>query len=366
MATIAVDPLIAEARRRARRRRLASAVSLAALGVGAFFAFHGGGAAPSTPSAADELRAIQRAAAHATIGNSALESAQRGWAMNGLGLWLTTDGGAHWRTVTPLVPGGDVIARIGDVQFVDAQHGWANGQDLIGRVFYKDGSNRFSMLERTVDGGRTWIGSKHNCAACGGTMSFLDASTGFTLANRVLFATRDGGETWHRVATAPFQGEIEFADAQHGWGVTYSGRLYRTTDGGRTWRRVPFHGVALLPQPSGAVAVRTGRHVVIEVPSGGGWTARRVPAIVEPQPQFQVQFSAPTPTDFFLWTHRRIWRSTDAGRTWSSFRPTVAPEQVWGLQFSSPTDGWAIFPVKQGAALVHTTNGGRDWLPLTP
>jgi len=79
-----------------------------------------------------------------------------------------------------------------------------------------------------------------------------------------------------------------------------------------------------------------------------------------------VQFSAPTATDFVLWSKERIWRSGDAGRTWSSFRPKVAPDQVWGLQFSSPEDGWAIFSVKQGAALVHTTNGGRDWLPLTP
>src|SRR5919201_5669546 len=137
MGTIALDPLIAEARRRARRRRLAVAALLLVGGVVAFLALRRPAAPPApapAPSAADELRAIRGAAAHATIVESGLESAGRGWAMNGLGLWLTTDAGAHWRTVTPLVPGGDVVARIGDVQFVDARHGWASGQDLIGRV----------------------------------------------------------------------------------------------------------------------------------------------------------------------------------------------------------------------------------------
>jgi photosystem II stability/assembly factor-like uncharacterized protein len=363
MGAIAIDPLIAEARRRARRRRLAVAVVLAAGGLVVFLALRGSGAATPpppapAPSAADELRAIRAAALHATIVASGLESARRGWAMNGLGLWLTTDAGAHWRTITPQVPGGDVVARIASVQFVDATHGWASGLDLIGN------GNRFAMIERTVDGGRTWRTTSHNCAACGGSLSFVDARHGFSLTGSTLFASGDGGKRWHRVGAAPLRATIDFGDAAHGWALTAAGQLSRTTDGGRTWQSVPFAGVASLPQPSGAVAVRTGSRVVIEVPAGNRWTPRRVPATVDPR--FQVQFSAPTATDFVLWSKDRIWRSGDAGRTWSSFRPKVAPEQVWGLQFSSSEDGWAIFSVKQGAALVHTTNGGRDWLPLTP
>jgi photosystem II stability/assembly factor-like uncharacterized protein len=362
MGAIAVDPLIAEARRRARRRRVAAVALLAAGGFGAFLALRGSGTPPPSPapapSAADELRAIRAAATHATIVSSGLESAQRGWAMNGLGLWLTADGGAHWRTVTPHVPGGDVVARIDSVQFVDAAHGWASGLDLIGNA------NRFSMIERTVDGGRTWQTTSHDCAACGGSLSFVDVRHGFSLTGSTLFASSDGGVHWRRVGPAPSRARIDFRDVTHGWALTAGGKLSRTVDGGRTWRRVPFAGVASLPQPSGVVAVRSGRHVVIELPAAGGWTARRVPATVDPR--FQVQFSAPTATDFVLWSKRRIWRSDDAGRTWSSFRPKVAPEQVWSMQFSSPDDGWAIFSLKQGAALVHTTSGGHDWLPLTP
>jgi hypothetical protein len=46
----------------------------------------------------------------------------------------------------------------------------------------------------------------------------------------------------------------------------------------------------------------------------------------------------------------------------------VVPETIWNLTFTSPTTGWAIFTFAHGsvAALARTTNGGRDWLPLSP
>ena len=45
---------------------------------------------------------------------------------------------------------------------------------------------------------------------------------------------------------------------------------------------------------------------------------------------------------------------------------------VWELRFTSRDDGWAILGIVaptgyvRGAVLAHTTDGGRDWTPLTP
>jgi len=100
------------------------------------------------------LKRIERAAAHATIVEAGLVSPRMGWAMNGLGAWLTLDGGAHWRTITPshVSSMGDPVARIIQIEFADARHGWISATDVRGAT----GSLRHGEIDRTTDGGRTW------------------------------------------------------------------------------------------------------------------------------------------------------------------------------------------------------------------
>jgi photosystem II stability/assembly factor-like uncharacterized protein len=367
------------------------AAAVVGLGLGAWLALGRSSGSPA-PTAAQELQALERAGRTAFVGEAGVSSDGVGWAMNGIGLWLTSDGGTHWRASSPSVPGGDVVARICDVDFVDAARGWLSGCDLIGDVF-RNGSNRYSAVERTIDGGRTWKVSAADCAGCGGSLSFLDARTGFALtgwrAHR-LARTADGGVTWHVVARAPFVGTIDFLDASHGWGVTWSARLFRTRDGGRTWKRVRFAGSGVqetddLPRffaaQDGVVAVRfrdAGSHVQrasIYVTSDGGrtWSARPAPAGVRLDrvpwgTSGSLQFSAATPRAWFLWDRDTLWSTSDAGAHWVRAGIRVAPFAVWNMRFTSPTTGWAIMSFEHGmvAALARTTNGGRDWSPLTP
>jgi photosystem II stability/assembly factor-like uncharacterized protein len=281
--------------------------------------------------------------------------------MNGIGLWYSPDGGARWRTITPpRVRGQDVVARVLQIEFADRRHGWASGADIPGARLQRDGSTRYSMLFRTTDGGRSWSHPRENCAACGGTLSFLDPSAGFTLARGWLFRTGDGGVTWTRVAHAPFQGWIEFTSARDGWGVEWQRpALWRTGDGGRTWRRV-VRGYATLPQ-HGAVAVPGA------VLAAGG----RRPLPVLDRGAAPV-FSASSPRDFVFWAKGALWASSDAGRTWRRVRMTVRPQELYDLRFVSPSEGWAILGFveptgyENAIVLAHTTNGGRDWTPLAP
>jgi len=346
MTAISVDPLIAEARRRARRRRLAYVVAAVAVAGGIVAALVPRGGGPA--SAADEQRALARASARTTISDAGLVGRAGVWAMNGIGLWISADGGSDWRTITPPVAGA-VNGHVVQVQFADASHGWVSAVANPDR----------RMLFRTADGGRTWA-ERDGCAPCGGTLSFPDGRTGFSLVLGSLFRTGDGGVTWRRVARAPFQGWIEFADARHGWGVAWQRpALYRTGDGGRTWARV-LRGFATLPQ-HGVVAV-PGAVVVDGV-------RRALPARVRGQAPV---FSAPSRREFVFWARGVLWRSSDAGRSWERIPSHVPPRSVWNLRFTSPSDGWAIFGAVtgtgylRGAALAHTTNGGRDWTPLTP
>ena len=344
MSAISVDPLIAEARRRARWRRLAYAAAIVAVagGAAAVLLPRGGG------RPVDDERALVRAAARTTISDAGAVGRDGVWAMNGIGLWASSDGGSEWRTITPPVPGA-VNGHVVQVQFADATHGWVSAV----------GNPNLRQLFRTADGGRTWIERK-GCAPCGGTLSFLDRDTGFSLVLGSLFRTNDGGETWRGVGRAPFQGWIEFTSARDGWGVGWQRpALYRTGDGGRTWTRV-VRGRATLPQ-HGAVAVPG--FVLVD------GVRRPLPAHVRDETPV---FAASSPGDFVFWARGRLWRSSDAGRSWQRIRSNVPPRSVWDIRFASRDDGWAIFGVftktgyLRGAALARTTDGGRDWTPLTP
>src|SRR5207248_818013 len=165
-----------------------------------------------------------------------------GWAMNGLGLWLTLDGGKTWRTITPpnVSAAGDAVARVNQIEFVDKRDGWISASDIPGRAPLL----RHLAIDRTTDGGRTWKSViPPGCALCGGTqLSFLDARHGYALLGPPpqsrLYETANGGETWRLIANPPFVGAIEFLNRSTALAVTRSGVLYRTTDGGSHWQKV--------------------------------------------------------------------------------------------------------------------------------
>lgn len=415
------EALIEEARRRARRRRIAYGLLflLTALALGLYFGIGRGGSggsgrnahggAPTSP--AQESQRIIRVGARTIIGEAGLVAPNLGWAMNGLGLWWTRDGGSHWRVITPpqVASTGDVVARIVDIAAVDDQHIWISAADIQGTRIV-NGGTRHMAIERTRDGGKTWHASiPPGCYGCAGAhLSFVDAQNGFALAaapprRQFLFETQNGGATWRRVANnVPMSGPIRFLNAREGWAVSeprgvVGGRVYRTIDGGRHWQRVTLAappgyrsepataGVPRFFAPRvGVVPVRFrdrmhAQHLVVYVTHDGGnsWSPRPAPVAADLGAQTwgfpeALPFSAATADSWFLLAGHRLYWTRDAGHSWSVTR-TVAPKapRVWDVSFTSPLDGWAIFaPVeigpRAGSALVKTTDGGLHWTPLAP
>jgi photosystem II stability/assembly factor-like uncharacterized protein len=407
-----VEALIEEAHRRARRRRATvGSVVLLAFGaaLGVFFAFGGGGGSAArprgggdpSPSAAREFREIARAAKTHTIVEAALVAPGRGWAMNGLALWSTANGGRAWRAITPppVLRIGDPVARIDEIRFVDHRHAWITASDIWGRRVLPNGSMRHFEIERTTDGGRTWRSSiPPGCAGCGGGhLSFLDARRGYVLTGVTpsrLYSTDDGGVTWQLIAPAPFRGAIVFLDRRNAFGASDSGVLYRTRDGGRRWQRVRlvapmqyagdpsavelprFFGrdLAVMPVRFRNSSTHAQRLVVYVTRDGGDtWTPRTAPRNVDLRALSWgfpggVPFSASRPDDWIVFTGKTLYKTANAGRSWSAIHPRYAPvlPAIVDVDFSSPTHGWAIFSTRQGSTLVQTTNGGRDWTPVPP
>lgn len=413
-----LDPLIAEARRRARRRRLAVLALVLAGAGGGTAAWRSTSTAPTPSPLADEAR-IAAVARKTFVGAAGLTGGV-GWAMNGLGFWITRDGGSTWITATPkhVRIAGDAYARIADVQFVDRDHGWLSASDVFGGFHLPKNapSWRHMEIDRTTDGGRTWHASvPPGCLeVCGEShLSFVDARQGFASAAHGFYGTSDGGATWTRISRPPFGGAITFLDARHGFGVSDPARWggpqyavpfgggipYRTTDGGRTWMRVPlpapvaYAGWARAASPvaffgaEGVLPVRFReprthlQRLVVYTSSNGGasWTAHIAPADVRWSRSFFTWgvpatglFSAASPRVWIVNGSRALFTTTDSGRSWRMVRPLDLPPRatIWSVSFTAPDDGWAIFWLPSGnsgsGALVRTTDGGVSWAPLAP
>ncbi len=178
-----------------------------------------------------------------------------GWAIgssvngfNWASVLRTTDGGLHWKQVTPsqVASGG-----IDYLYILDETTAWLPGQ---GGTWY-----------RTTDGGATWKplgGLQGNVQS----FSFSDQNHGWminqsfsgdTHQKTALDTTSDGGNTWQQTNTLPFSSIREYhaITEQTGWVTTQAftakdvlhskAALYVTHDAGRTWEQ------RQLPTPAG-------------------------------------------------------------------------------------------------------------------
>ena len=353
------------------------------------------------------------------IGGMSLLSPGVGWAVNGLGLYLTDDSGKTWRNVSP--PNTeDPIARITDLKFTDQSHAWAavTRNDLPLTIF------------RSADGGATWTpGELPNCqppdSGCGGAyLSFANTQQGWALSyqGRALYSTNDGAKTWTLRGHAPFYGPIDFLNSGDGYGVSEpqitarvcfnsscrggtahgGGALFRTTDGGISWQKMSLapparyrsfqvkYGLPRFFGASGVVPAKltsknsSSTRVVIFTTSNGGrsWDARLAPN--DPNAALQTgkvplfPFSAADSRHWALYIGPKLYTSANSGHSWTPISPSPNSTGVLAVTFVSAANGWALLTTDTCAAsdtstvnciypaLWSTSDGGWTWRSLSP
>lgn len=204
-------------------------------------------------------------------------------------------------------------------------------------------------------------------------------------SNRVgLFRTRDGGKTWVDIGKdAPLKGAIEFATARVGWlarsDFPLPGELYATRDGGRSWHRrtlrLPrgwraarafpdrpsFFGargvlpVDLVRGRRSAVAFYTSRN------DGGSWRVRAVRRVdfsilggsSEGGPVRYVPTSIASPSTWWIVGGRRrgdVAMTTDGGDSWQ-----VAPAPIVGSEISAVDSRRAWLSTTQRKGALYAT-----------
>ena len=427
------EALIKEARRRARRRRARIASVVVVVG-GAFIYLlaGGGGDGHAHPAGHDAPRggAAQASSTHAIargglavlpdIGAFGLVAPGEGWAVNGLSFYFTSDDGADWRMLrVPGLSGGDVIANLyagASVGANDIFLSYPTGRNY-GSCAHPTtpGPNKntytIASVARSTDRGRSWELSTLPGCVIATSLSFIDARTGFALAQSTgppsrswLVVTRDGGGTWRRVSATPFVGSIEFVTASDGWGLasdtsglpsaTFASALYRTTDGGQNWRRVPICDTR---SPSGAAASCGsprffGAHVgvlpvntrnrrngtwrlrIYQTANGGRtWTNPPITSVpASTRNASASRFVAISPILWIALVATRLYQTSDQGRHWTIFtpKPDFRASSLTQLAFASANDGWLLTNQTSNAPSAptrfeYTTDGGRTWKPLS-
>ncbi len=150
----------------------------------------------------------------------------------------TKTGGRTWRVVQ-----GGVIGAIGDdeatmynaIQFLDESTGWVAGVHVIPQV------SQNSVIQKTVDGGQTWVNQETGTEDVLEDIFFLDDQYGWAVGeNGLVLHTSNGGEKWttQTSGTEETLRSIRFTDQYMGWAVGGDlgvGVIVHTNDGGKKW-----------------------------------------------------------------------------------------------------------------------------------
>ena len=181
----------------------------------------------------------------------------------------TTDGGASW--LAQYVNGNPSLTA---VDFVDATTGWAGGSASNGEA---------AVMYKTTDGGQSWATEALPKGLTGlSGLQFMDQNEGWAVGSSFpessaptpqgwLLHTTDGGATWAAVTTAPtgsFVDAVHFLDSQHGWLAGLG--VWATTDGGATWAKVAGGAAAAIAATDATHVWAFGDGIVATLDGDGG------------------------------------------------------------------------------------------------
>jgi len=299
-------------------------------------------------------------------------------------------------------------ARLADVCFVDARHGWAVGDR--GTIWHTD------------DGGEHWHLQRSGVACPLESVWFVDEKTGWAAggfshpythgSSGVVLVTSDGGRHWHhqKQALMPALKQVRFFDKKHGWAVgcpssMYPTGVFTTDSGGRSWRPVTGEKLTswlagdFINPHTGALVGRNGTAAMvqrggIEPTRTGGFGLRNLARVklVAPvhgwligdgglimmtgdlgaswqTPPGELPRGMAAHFDFAALAVRgprcwiagtpgtQVFHTADAGRTWTA-RPTGTNLPIHALAFVDDNRGWAVGAL---GTILATEDGGQTW-----
>jgi photosystem II stability/assembly factor-like uncharacterized protein len=350
-------------------------------------------------------------------------TATTGWAEGTDGTVLrTTDGGIHWKDVTPQQMPHTTLWS-GRNQFLNAASAWiAVTINKDNSLYYRPSTT--SLVFHTTDGGQTWQEVTLNTQGFQvGEITFANLQDGWLLTKLEqgihvvtgpettsppdLFRTTNGGKTWVQVlSSSSSQAQIfsnvvitgfSFGNQTTGLLTGMIGntpQLYRTHDGGLTWQlqilSTPRSSSIPIPSGIGIPYFFTSTDAVLSLTynqdsdfttytshdGGATWSntsflhlasdpAKHIYGFAEPPLFINMQYGW---VEGFDGQHGILYATVDGGQHWTKVTPMPGTITVNVLpNFTTPTIGWEFdyafdtHTGNQNTVLYETTDGGHIW-----
>jgi photosystem II stability/assembly factor-like uncharacterized protein len=340
------------------------------------------------------------------------------------GIWLSEDGGEHWRQPPKGLPAPENFGRTSlaispsdpDVIHAFAQNTLSDRSDLVLGVF------------RSGDGGKAWkeIGGRHFGAegqiSYGNTIAVHPEHPNHVLCGGVdLHLTTDGGKTWTRATRwNSNRGSIHYAHADHHhllMPAAAPGRVYDpndggldvSEDGGLTWcNRSKGLAVTMYydmdvsqsdghlfgggAQDNGTLVTITGRsNDHFEVLGGDGgwmiydpadqnhfyasyynmfiqrWRNGRSRNVSPPVPQDEADSTwmvyvtmDPQDSDTVFTGSTRVWRTKNDGKKWRVVSPDLDGSSISAIEVA-PADSKRVYVGTENGGFFRSRDGGETW-----
>jgi photosystem II stability/assembly factor-like uncharacterized protein len=263
------------------------------------------------------------------------------YALTGLGLFRSTDGGATWNlyfreraipvsslVMDPLNPGTIYADRY---KTTDAGMSWvplgsgtvalAIDPQMPWTVYGGVVTEEYCQISKSVDGGGTWVATR-SPVGCVSAMAIdqQNLSTLYAGTDRGVYKSTDGGTTWSAMNSGLRGAVIALAVDPLSSGVLYAsagGGVFKSMDGGASW-------------------------------SSAGLMQASYMLAIDPQDTSTI----------YAATSSGLFQSTDAGATWQDLLSTP----VYAVAVS-PQRAGTLYAGTDGGPLA-STDGGASWSPI--
>lgn len=253
---------------------------------------------------------------------------------------------------------GDLVS----VYFTSSEKGWVGGDD--------------GYLAITRDGGRNWNRQPLNSTENVNEIYFRNDDSGYVLAGRRIYLSKDGGATWrenilvnskdYNNLTPDFL-SIRFADKKRGWVVgsltnqkdeIADSLILKTVDSGENWVRVaiPYkqelYHLDFVNESTGWIVGDKG---LIMMTEDGGETWKKLNSGTSVS-LFNVDFRDKK-NGLIVGSKGTILRTEDGGQTWEK----VASNQTKSLLRVNYADDKRAWAVGSSGVILQTEDKGKTW-----